>query len=205
MSLSVIISNCLVYLCILTWSQNVFYSWFYCWSRSKQGLPISFGCYIFKSLIFTGGSTVSSFLFFSSCWSIFKGTSNYTWIWSLPLCVVTSHQWTPHCQEWEKAPFHQGCGLLIKSLLIWTSTSPHLLFITHPWLVEETGSVVQVYVLSLCLQCHMMLLGYQWYPNHGLSPPLLTHGSCFTPRPTAWTCWRAQPSDGRTTPELDSN
>lgn len=158
------------------------------------------------SLLFLlGGAQLVPFSFFPSYWSIFKATSNYTWIWSLPLCVVTSHQWTLHCQEWEKAPFHQGCGVLIKSLLIWSSTSPHLVFITHPWLVEETGSVVQGHVLSLCLQCHMMLLAYEWYPNHGLSPALLTPRQLLHTTSHSMNLLTCSSSNGGTTPELGSN
>lgn len=89
-------------------------------------------------------------------------------MWSL------ASQRCPHCQEWKNAPFCQGCDVSIRSLLSWSSTSPHLLFRTHPWLVEETGSVVQGHILSLCLQCHRMPLAYTWYPNRGLSPAFLT-------------------------------
>lgn len=70
------------------------------------------------------------FFFFSSCWSIFKANSSYTWIWSLPPHVGTDQPKILHCREWKD--FHQGCGIWIKSLLIWSSISSHLLFITLP-------------------------------------------------------------------------
>lgn len=138
-----ITSNCLVYTNMV--SKVSFIVGFMVGNYTNKAYLYCMWVLYLQVSLFSGGSTFIYFFFSPSCCNIFKANSHYTCIWSLPLSLWSlASQECPPCWEWENAPFHQRCGVSMKSLLIWSSTSLSSFLLCALHLLKKLGQLSRV-------------------------------------------------------------
>lgn len=136
-----ITSNCLVYTNMV--SKVSFIDGFMVGNYTNKAYLYCMWVLYLQVSLFSGGSTF--IYFFPPLAVIFSKKIPTTPAFDLCLSLWSlASQECPPCWEWENAPFHQGCGVSMKSLLIWSSTSLNSFLLCALHLLKKLGQLSRV-------------------------------------------------------------